>query len=60
MKPLISSVYYNIYGSGLLYNVLDVKTNSNFNFGFVSSNVGLIIFNGLEFSAGIGFVMMMD
>ncbi len=55
-KPLISSVYYNIYGSGLLYNVLNLKTNQNFDFGFASSNIGVIFFNGLEFSAGLGIV----
>jgi len=55
-KPLISSVYYNIYGSGLLYNVFNLKTNQNFDFGYVGSNIGLVFFNGLEFSAGVGFV----
>lgn len=55
-KPLISSVYYNIYGSGLLYNVLNLKTNQNFDFGYLGSNIGLVFFNGLEFSAGFGFV----
>ena len=55
-KPLISSVYYNIYASGLLYNVLNLKTNENFNFGYVAGNLGLTFFNGLEFSAGLGVV----
>jgi hypothetical protein len=55
-KPLISSIYYNIYGSGLLYNVLNLKTNQNFDFGYLGSNIGLVFFNGLEFSAGVGFV----
>jgi len=55
-KPLISSVYYNVYGSGLLYNVLNLKTNHNFDFGYLGSNIGLVFFNGLEFSAGVGFV----
>lgn len=54
-KPLLSSIYYNAYASGLLYNVLDLKTNKNFNFGYVASNIGVIFFNGLELSAGIGF-----
>lgn len=51
-KPVINSVYYNIYASGLLYNVLDLKTNKNFNYGFVGSNIGVRFFNGLEISAG--------
>lgn len=55
-KPLVSSVYYNVYASGLLYNILNLKTNQNFDFGYLASNVGVIFFNGLELSAGVGFV----
>jgi hypothetical protein len=55
-KPIVNSVYYNFYASGLLYNVLDLKTNKNFNYGFVGSNVGLRFFNGLELSAGMACI----
>lgn len=55
-QPLVSSVYYNIYASGLLYNVLNLKTNKNFDYGYLASNIGVIFFNGLELSAGAGIV----
>jgi len=55
-KPLVSSVYYNIYASGLLYNVLNLKTSQNFDFGFIGSNIGVVFFNGLELSGGVGVV----
>lgn len=55
-RPLVSSVYYNIYASGLLYNVLNLKTNDNFHYGFIGSNFGLQFFNGLELSTGAGWV----
>ncbi len=55
-KPVVNSMYYNVYACGLLYNVLDVKTNKNFNYGFVGSNIGLRFFNGLEMSAGVACI----
>ena len=55
-KPLIANVYYNVYTSGLLYNLVDLKTNKNFNYGFMGSNVGMQFFNGLELSSGLGWI----
>lgn len=55
-RPLVYSVYYNIYASGLLYNVLNVKTNKNFDYGFIGSNLGMKFFNGLELSAGVACI----
>jgi hypothetical protein len=55
-KPTVSSLYYSIYGSGILYNLLDLKTDRNFDYGLLCGDVGLIFFNGLEFSVGIGLI----
>jgi len=52
-KPTISDVHIIIYGSGLLYNIANLKSNDNFNYGIVGTGLGFTFFNGL--STTIGF-----
>lgn len=47
-KPLINNVYAFFYGSGLIYNIVNVKSNSNFNNVIIGAGGGLEFFNGLE------------
>ena len=46
--PLISTIYFSLYGSGILYNVVDLKSKDNFNFGLVALSSGVSFFNDLE------------
>ena len=51
-KPLINNVYGMIYGSGLLYNIVDLKSETNFKYAITGAALGLEFFNGLEFNLG--------
>lgn len=46
--PLIDDVYLSIYGSGILYNVVDLKSQDNFDFAVVGIGGGVTFFNNLE------------
>ena len=41
-----------IYGSGLLYNIVDLKSETNFKYAITGAALGLEFFNGLEFNLG--------
>ncbi len=49
-KPFTNSLYVNLYGSGILYNLVDTKTQKKFNFGLVGLGLGIEFFNGLHTS----------
>lgn len=53
-KPLINDVFINIYASGLLYNVANLKSDTNFNYGILGTSFGVTLFNGLAVSVGVG------
>ncbi|MGD9995182.1 MAG: hypothetical protein AB7S69_17920 [Salinivirgaceae bacterium] len=46
--PLINNVYGMIYASGILYNVVDLKSEDNYNFAMLGTGLGLTFFNELE------------
>lgn len=46
-KPTLSDVHLFVYASGLLYNIANLKSDSNFNYPVVGGGVGLTFFNGL-------------
>jgi hypothetical protein len=47
-EPLISDVYVFGYASGLLYNLVDLKSEENFNYALVGAGIGFTFFNGLS------------
>ncbi|MFN5416562.1 MAG: hypothetical protein ACK5B9_05855 [Flavobacteriia bacterium] len=49
----VSDVHLMVYASGILYNLVDLKTNSNFNYAVAGSSLGITFFNGLN--ANFGF-----
>ena len=53
--PTISRLHLEFYMSGLLYNLANLKTEKGFNYTIVGSNLGITFFNGLSFSAGVGY-----
>lgn len=52
-EPLISDMHIILYGSGLLYNLVDLKSENNFNYAIVGTGFGFTFFNGLAVSVGI-------
>jgi hypothetical protein len=48
--PLIDNIYVSVFGSGVLYNVIDLKSQDNFNFALVGIGGGVTLFNNLEFT----------
>lgn len=52
-EPIISRYELYFYGSGLLYNIVDIKSQENFNYTLVGSALGVTFFNGLMLNAGV-------
>lgn len=53
--PYISNVYMNLFASGLLYTVADLRSDADFRHPVLGLGAGLTWFNGLE--TNIGYVM---
>ncbi len=52
-QATISDVHLIVYGSGFLYNIIDLKSNENFNYAIAGSSLGLTFFNGLSANFGL-------
>ncbi|MCU0440368.1 MAG: hypothetical protein MUC49_20955 [Raineya sp.] len=48
----VSDMHLIFYASGLLYNIIDIKSNENFNYAVVGSSLGITFFNGLNVNFG--------
>lgn len=48
----INKFYLNIYGSGLLYNIANLKTEKEFDYAIAGTHLGVEMFNGLDISIG--------
>ncbi len=46
--PYISNVYANVFASGLLYTIADLRTDKTFDHPVVGGGAGITWFNGLE------------
>ncbi len=53
-EPLVSNFHMLFYGSGLLYNLVNVKTSKEFNFPIVGLGLGLTFSNALDFNVTFG------
>lgn len=51
-EPLLSDFYVMAYGSGLLYNLVDLKSEDGFDYAVFGAGVGLTFFNGLSVNVG--------
>jgi len=49
-KPYISSWYAAIYGSGILYNVVNTTNRENFNYPMFGLCTGLTFYNSIDFN----------
>lgn len=50
--PFVNDIYLMAYGSGLLYNLVDLKSEEQFNYAIVGAGVGITFFNGLSLNVG--------
>lgn len=51
-EPLISDLYMMAYGSGLLYNLVDLKSEDGFDYAIFGAGIGLTFYNGLAVNIG--------
>lgn len=51
-EPLLSDLYIMAYGSGLLYNLVDLKSEEGFDYAIFGAGIGLTFFNGLSLNVG--------
>lgn len=51
--PFVSACHVNFYGSGLLYNLVNVKTEQNFNYALTGTGVSAQFFNGLQIGLSV-------
>jgi hypothetical protein len=54
-KPLIVKSYLSFYGSGLLYNIANMKTEEKFNYPIIGTSFGIQFFNDMDMSIGYAF-----
>ena len=54
-QPFVSDIHLILYGSGLLYNLANAKTNKNFDGSIIGTSAGVSFFNGLDFNLGVAF-----
>lgn len=53
-RPTVSDINVILYGSGLLYNLADLKSENDFNYAIAGAGLGVTFFNGLEVTVGAG------
>ncbi|MCC6370574.1 MAG: hypothetical protein IT236_06205 [Bacteroidia bacterium] len=56
-NPAITHGYVNAYFSGILYNIVDVKTNKNFDYSFFGTGAGITLFNNLDVNVSVAWLM---
>jgi hypothetical protein len=59
-EPLISNWHVLAYGSGLLYNLVDAKTEQEFNMPVLAVGTGLTFLNGLDVNISCGVPIYND
>lgn len=52
-EPLLIRQELMFYGSGLLYNIVDIKSSENFKYALAGVGYGFTFFNGLNFNLGV-------
>ncbi len=56
LAPVLNDIYFSAYASGLLYQIAVLNSDDSFHYPIFGQNIGVTFFNGLSFSAGIGYV----
>jgi hypothetical protein len=60
VEPFISDYHVLVYGSGLLYNLVNTKSNSEFNMPLIGAGFGLTFYNSLDFNITYGVPIFSD
>lgn len=53
-EPIISNFHLLAYGTGLLYNLVNTKTEKEFTMPLIAAGAGLTFYNGLDFNVSWG------
>ncbi|MBV6652504.1 MAG: hypothetical protein KI786_02035 [Mameliella sp.] len=53
-EPIVSNLHLLVYGTGLLYNLANTGTTSDFNRPMIAGGLGLTFFNQLDLNATVG------
>lgn len=59
-EPLVSDVHWLVYGSGLLYNIVNTTTEDEdlFNFPMIGTGPGISFFNSIDFNLWMNIPMV--
>ncbi|KOS07693.1 hypothetical protein AM493_17810 [Flavobacterium akiainvivens] len=57
-EPLISNIHLLAYGSGILYNVVNAKTDKEFDFPMAGVGAGITFSNALDLNISLGVPLM--
>jgi hypothetical protein len=56
-EPVISDLHLIVYGSGILYNVINTSTSKNFSSPMFGLGLGITFFNTLELNPSLGWLV---
>lgn len=59
-EPVVSNLFLNLYGSGILYNLVNTSTNNEFKLPQIGAGLGLTFFNGLDLTFSLGVPIFDD
>lgn len=59
-EPAVSNLYMNLYASGLIYEIADLRSESVFSSPIAGAGVGLTLFNGLETNLSFAVPVLPD
>lgn len=59
-EPAISNIHLLLYGSGLLYNLVNTGTTSDFNSPILGAGFGITFFNDLDLNISTGTALLQD
>ncbi len=57
-EPLISNWHLLLYGSGILYTVINSSTNDAFDYPMIGFGTGVTFYNALDFNVSIGIPLL--
>ncbi len=59
-QPIVSNLYWLIYGSGILYNVTNLSTDDSFSSPLLGTGLGLTFSNALDFNISVGIPLLKE
>ena len=59
-KPVVNNYHALVYFSGVLYNVVNLKSEENFNYPILGAGVGMEFFNGMQTNISVAMPIVPD